>query len=97
MAAKKQRSAKIWRCLFLGLAALGGVGMIPAVRAKLLLFCMGASVPQTRSASIGIIGGADGPTAIFVTSRTDGSFLVPLVLLLVGILGFAVLFARKRK
>ena len=45
----------------------------------------------SEAASVGIIGGADGPTAIFVTaSAVPGLQIVWLILLLlVGILGFS--------
>ncbi len=48
-----------------------------------------------QSNSIGIIGGADGPTAVFVTGRP----LLPVLLgagLILAVLALAVLF-RKRK
>ena len=38
------------------------------VLAALLIFAL---LPGEQSADVGIIGGADGPTAIFVTSPTD--------------------------
>ena len=43
--------------------------------------------------SIGIIGGADGPTAIFVT----GSFLPELVLLFVMCLGVFIWYRIKKE
>lgn len=49
-------------------ALLGGAAQFGIFGALLLaLCCFGFSVPQ--AASIGIIGGADGPTSIYVTSR----------------------------
>ena len=50
------------------------------------------------NASIGIIGGADGPTAVFVSSSPSG--IVSTVLLLAGAVCFAVAivkYIRKRK
>ena len=50
------------------------------------------------SASIGIIGGADGPTAVFVTSSPRGT--VSTVLLLAGAVCVAVAiwkYIKKRK
>ena len=49
-------------------------------------------------ASVGIIGGADGPTAIMVTS--SGVFregIAALILLVIGIVGFILLRRMKRK
>ena len=49
-------------------ALLGGAAQFGIFGALLLALCVfGFSMPQ--AASIGIIGGADGPTSIFVTSR----------------------------
>jgi len=53
-----------------------------------------------ESASIGIIGGADGPTAIFIT-RPRGHFLyqygIPALLLLAAVIGFVALSRIGRK
>ena len=45
---------------------------------------------HAKAASIGIIGGADGPTAIFITSHPANlwGILVPAVLLAIGIIGY---------
>lgn len=61
---------------------------------------LAAALTATHAASVGIIGGADGPTAIFVT--TSPNFLrytYCLVGLLLGmsIIGFIVLSRRKQK
>ena len=50
------------------------------------------------NASIGIIGGADGPTAVFVSSSPSG--IVSTVLLIAGAVCFAVAvtkYIKKRK
>ena len=49
---------KIW---FVILSAVG-----------ILLLVWGAVLNATESSTLGIIGGADGPTAIFVTGGADG-------------------------
>ena len=49
---------KIW---FVILSAVG-----------ILLLVWGAVLNATESSTLGIIGGADGPTAIFVTGSTGG-------------------------
>ena len=50
------------------------------------------------SASIGIIGGADGPTAIFVTGRFNPQplKLLAYILSVLGIVGFILLSKRKK-
>ena len=44
----------------------------------LALLCAGCAVPQEQ-ASIGIIGGADGPTSIFVAGSVDVIWLAAAV------------------
>ena len=48
-------------------ALLGGAAQFGIFGALLLALCLGFSLPE--AGAIGIIGGADGPTSIFVTSR----------------------------
>ena len=54
---------------------------------------------KTHAGSIGIIGGADGPTAIFVTSQINLQpvKILAYVLLGLGIIGFMVLNKTKKK
>lgn len=44
-----------------------------------------------EAASIGIIGGADGPTAVFITTPGWVHWIVPVLFLTVGLAGFFVL------
>lgn len=48
-------------------ALLGGAAQFGIFGALLLALCLGFTLPE--AGAIGIIGGADGPTSIFVTSR----------------------------
>lgn len=74
---------RIFACI---LAALLLLGLItPAFAAE----------AEGEGASLGIIGGADGPTAIFVAT-TPGSMILPLVLI-AGILVAVVWIIKKRK
>jgi oxaloacetate decarboxylase beta subunit len=99
--------AGIYPCLiFLGVGAMTDFGPLIANPKSLLLGAAAQlgifatflvtqidvfGFTAAQSASIGIIGGADGPTAIFVTaSAVPGLQIVWLILLLlVGILGFS--------
>lgn len=84
-----------WACLVLmilcalALAFKGGVG--------LMMFLMNLHV---NAASVGIIGGADGPTAIFVT-RTSGSMYLETVILalvlVLSLIGFYRLGHMRKK
>ncbi len=73
--------------------------MIQTIKGMLLTLCCmmcmtGCSQP---SSSVGIIGGADGPTAIFLTTSPDaGSFLVGTVLG-VGVALVILWWIRRRK
>lgn len=52
---------------------------------------------ESMAYSIGIIGGADGPTAIFVTAPLWTRFLLPAVLTVLGIGGLLWLRRRRKK
>ncbi|MBR6738851.1 MAG: helix-turn-helix domain-containing protein [Oscillospiraceae bacterium] len=67
LARQSARRRKGWRIFFFGVAALCAFALFVDVMQMhhLINLHMNAS----ESASVGIIGGADGPTAIFVTSR----------------------------
>ena len=71
-----------WRFLFLALAIGCGIWLIGQAAMAAVLHSV-----ANGSASVGIIGGADGPTAIFVTSRPSiaaGLRLAGSILLLLG-------------
>ena len=73
-----------WRFAFLVPVAVGVV--------QLLFTGIALSFVSAEAPSIGVIGGADGPTAIFVTTSSDlWSLLSPLVWIAAGILGFVLL------
>ena len=84
-----------WRFLFLGIAAIGGVrllydGFVSLIGYFILRHNSGA-------ATIGIIGGADGPTAIFVTTPAWTRPAWMAVLLIVGVAGYLLLRHCKAK
>jgi len=76
-----------WRFLFAALAAYGMLDLLTRVWAQLTFWLMQAEL-RRESFSVGVIGGADGPTAVFVTTPGWVSFVFPVVLLVVGIWGF---------
>ena len=81
-----------WRFAFLGMTILSGLWLI----IDRLLPWLVVRLMSPNAASIGVIGGADGPTAIFITSRPGNILeqLVPLALLIIGIGGY--LFLRRK-
>jgi len=74
------------KSLLLGAAAQLGIFMtflgvrelFPLILGSGLADLLGNTQLQNLAASVGIIGGADGPTAIFVTSRLAPDFLGPI-------------------
>ena len=55
-------------------------------------------IMRPQAATIGIIGGADGPTAIFVTGKFSPTLMgiLSLLGLIVGVIGFIVLGKQKK-
>lgn len=89
-----------WRFLFAGCAAYGALKLLGVLWVNLYylgVLAWDRFTPQTTAVSIGIIGGADGPTAIFVTTPPWVDYLVPVLLLVCGILGFWKLGRCKEK
>ena len=98
----------LWRYVFAVLALYGGIRLFSSLLPQLMYWGLRASF-QPNAASVGIIGGADGPTAIFITrpdsttifTHPDNSFLtvlfmlLPLAAIVLGIWGFRY-FSRRR-
>ncbi len=83
-----------WRAIWIGICLTGAIFLL-----GLFVFTV-CFTAQISSSSVGIIGGADGPTAIFVASQAGGGILLPLALLLliggaVGLILHCVLRRRK--
>jgi Na+-transporting methylmalonyl-CoA/oxaloacetate decarboxylase beta subunit len=79
------------RLAFLGLSVFGGWNLLCSVAARLIGNVPGGvSFDVTKAATIGVIGGADGPTAVFITAAPVPVWEILLwaVLLTAGILGF---------
>ncbi len=72
---------------------------IPAVLAALcaLLAVISYGYKHRNAASIGIIGGADGPTAIFVTSKPNLMFYIAAALLVIAAGVLVVYIVKKKK
>lgn len=86
-----------WRWVCLLLAAVSGFRLIRHWSAGILMMIFGR---PRHGADIGIIGGADGPTAIFVTTSPDVflyRFALYGLLLILSIIGFIALGKLKRK
>lgn len=87
-----------WRYVFLGAAIVSGLWLAASGVAQII----GALILMqlhADAASVGIIGGADGPTAIFVTSSVgiNWDVVIMVLLLMVGIAGFLRLRKCRKK
>ncbi len=92
-----------WRFAFAALAAGSGLWILMYLALQSLGFLLSSppvSFSPNVSASIGIIGGADGPTAIFVTGpalRPDWDLILMAGLMLLGIVGYSRLRKCRRR
>ena len=92
----KNGRKNLWRIAFLAIGAVGLWKLLKMLAVGVLyLFWKDPYLTMGNAASIGIIGGADGPTAIFITTPDWASWIVPVILLGIGISGF--LYLKKRK
>ena len=93
---KKKAGKWLLVCLFAACVLYGGLELLGGVIARLLFLHYNDPVLTLgEAASVGVIGGADGPTAIFVTTPGWMHYINPVLLLIIGIGGF--LWLRKRK
>ena len=56
-----------------------------------------STTPTTAAASIGVIGGADGPTAVLVSAPSGANWLLGGILLLLAAGILFVILRRKKK
>ena len=84
-----------WRWVCLVVAIIGALSLLWQGVIMVLAYML----TRNEAASIGIIGGADGPTAIFVSTTVAPAYsiIVPLILLILGMVGFFLLCHKKRK
>lgn len=87
-----------WRYLFAACAAYGAAELLGGLIAWLAyLFLADPFLTLGEASSIGVIGGADGPTAVFVTTPGWMHYINPCLFLMIGIWGFQYFSKRKRK
>ncbi len=84
-----------WRWLALAAAVLGWLMLAYNGVVGLLAHMLNAAI---NSPSVGIVGGADGPTAIFVTTQVSfESIAVSVALSLMGVIGWWCLSHMRQK
>ncbi len=88
-----------WRFLFIPLALYGAAELLLGLTARLWILGLSLFEPmlQTGTATVGIIGGADGPTAIFVTTPGWLHSISPVLYLMIGVAGYVSLSRCRKK
>lgn len=87
-----------WRFLFAACAAYGAAELLGSLIALIAYLMIANPVLHAgEAASIGIIGGADGPTAIFVTTPDWTGYVIPVLALVIGIFGYLRLRRCRQK
>ena len=100
---KEQTKKNPWRFAFLACAIygaaklLGGLWVNIVYGFSVLFMEIRSEFVPNEAYSVGIIGGADGPTAIFVTTPVWVSYLIPVAALIVGIWGYLRLSRPRQK
>ncbi len=74
------------------IAALGGICLGALLYAGIKLF-----VQRQNAAPVAVIGGADGPTAIFVTSRFDSGVFIAMIVAVIIAAAVSFLVHKRRK
>ena len=85
-----------WRWLCLGASILASLNILTGGWIQLITWLFNKSINH----SVGIIGGADGPTAIFITTSPDAfvfEAVICLLILAVGLFGFVKLSRMRQK
>ena len=96
---KQQNRKSPCRFLFWGCTAYGGLELLGGLLANALAWMgvAGTVFSTSRAATVGIIGGADGPTAVFITAPSWTAYVLPVLALLVGIGGLIWLHRKQKK
>ena len=81
---------KIWQLLCLALVVWGVVKIVPGLFANLIFRWLNlkANFSPSDAYSVGIIGGADGPTAIFLTGPSWVYYGIPALAIVAGVFGY---------
>lgn len=79
---------RVLRGICLAVAILGGLELLGNLAAWGIAKCLMVSAARGEIGTVGIIGGADGPTTVFVASAGVVNWLLPLALVAMGIAGY---------
>ena len=90
---KDKRSVRFF---FWGCTVYGVLNLLGPLLAYVLAWLAAARSVSSHAATIGIIGGADGPTAIFITTPPWTACILPVLALAAGISGLIWLRRKQR-
>ena len=96
MYTSRQRKLNISKIILIITVVSAIIALLAGVWEYLLPMYLLYKYNENENSSIGIIGGADGPTAIFVTSRLSYSLSITSIFLVITILGIITLLFIKR-
>ena len=83
---------------FAAMAILGSLNVLSTLAAYMIAKIWGGlSFPVSNASSIGVIGGADGPTAVFVTASMGPVWELILWIFVAAVGVFGILRIRKMK
>ena len=88
---------KFLQILFSGTSFCGAVGLFRIFLYRIIAWFNGVTVAVGKSATVGVIGGADGPTAVFVSTPRWTGHVISAIALMTGIVGLVLLNRSKRK
>ena len=95
-AKRNEHRRKLWRAVFilLGVFVIFSIGydVIVQIAIRQLM-----NISNADATSVAIIGGADGPTSILVSSRLGFGTVKFIVMLLLGIVSFVGIYKTRRK
>lgn len=95
---KNEYGRKILRFLFALCAVVGAIELLGSFVAWLMFLSLpDPYLTMGEAASIGIIGGADGPTALLIAAPGWTHYVLPCLMIAIGIYGFIRLGNSKEK
>ena len=86
-----------WRFLFAAVSVYGAFRLLGSLISRVIAFFIGVSMAVSESSTVGIIGGADGPTAILVTAPRWTGLTISFGALFIGAVGYFLLRRCRRK
>ena len=94
MGDKEKKRKSSWRFFF---AAIAAFGVWELIGGAVVGFLLGTGIfTPGKASTIGVIGGADGPTAIFVTHKAPAWYQIVLAIVMIAVCVWGFLRLGKR-